>query len=406
MRNSEVYEIILKSYQMKDSLDLIDISLSTEECEKILKSGFCQSLSRVIRKHIFSSTGYTKNKLIEVTLLGITHRFLLSELDRFERKLRIIERFHPKDLMACSNIGQYIIEYVGALLLFSEYLDRLYESPEHMVIKKEIINLTLPGNIESLLFTDVLLNKEFCEEFKILSTPGPKALKDPARLSRWTENLLDLIKYQTLSVSVPEGMKTSGLLIDKLIKTEKIPVKDSSYIIKALQETVIYILKNLQEETQEEPENRLSELLFTNFYLALNLIFFALEETLLFFNNKCLLNFITGIQLLSIAKSLNTLMLDRSDLLLQNENIILNNLVKYFNSKLEKGKLIMLIEEEIDNIYLKQEIEEDAEKVKIFKEIIENYKKSIELIDSSRNKRGKLGSFPLLLKAHNIMKIM
>ena len=398
----EPYEVVLKTYQLKEIFLSADISLTVHECEKLLKSGFCQPVSRLIRKYLNTLTDCRENKEIDITLLGITHKYLLSESDSFQRRAPLIEIFTCNDLISFANTGLYIIEYIASILCLSAKIDSI--NPRYREqIKEELSGLTVFKSIESLLVIDIFLNEELRKELNLLSTRSSVPFKEP--LSSWTHHLLKII--ETKIIYMPEGLRHVDCLIDKFIKSPAdmnillidILLQDIRHnelnILKSLQHILMPCLDVLIKDSLKE-DDKLTVLLFNYVHVSLHLLSISLEEVENFFHRGNLYNLITAIQLLSICSSAMTLMIDRRELLFQTEDmkIITNKFINYFTGKCDKEDLLELIEEEVNNIYLKQEIEGNI----TYEHIIRDYKKSIELLGKEPH---NFRSLPLFLKAHN-----
>jgi len=382
----EPYELVLKTYQLKEIFLSARISLTVHDCEKLLKAGFCQSISRLTRKHL---NILTENKQINLILLGLTHKCLLS--DPFRRRFPLIEKITFNDLLSVASTALYIIEYITSILYLSKKIDNINHRYREQ-IKKELSLLTVPGPVESLMIIETFLNEELCKELKFLS--GIAFIKEP--LSSRAYHLLKLI--DTKIAYVPEGLKYADNLIDTFIKAPDEPdilLHDLRHnelnVIKSLKHMVVPLLDILEEDNLEEYD-RVTLFLFNSFYMALHLLFISLEEIDIFLHDGNLYDLITAIQLLSISISCLTLMIDRRTVLFQDETGRTEIFIDYFTGKCDKKDVIQLIEEEMNNLYMKQELEDHI----TYEPVIRDYKKSIELLDEETPR-----SLSVFLKGQN-----
>ncbi|MEQ8190044.1 MAG: hypothetical protein ABRQ39_18885 [Candidatus Eremiobacterota bacterium] len=366
----EPYELVLKTYQLKEIFLSARISLTVHDCEKLLKAGFCQSISRLTRKHL---NILTENKQINLILLGLTHKCLLS--DPFRRRFPLIEKITFNDLLSIASTALYIIEYITSILYLSEKIDNINHRYREQ-IKKELSLLTVPGPVESLMIIETFLNEELCKELKFLS--GRAFIKEP--LSSRAYHLLKLI--DTKIAYVPEDLKPVEHVIETFIKASDKPdilLHDLRHnelnIIKSLKHMVVPLLDILEEDNLEEYD-RVTLFLFNSFYMALHLLFISLEEIDIFLHDGNLYDLITAIQLLSISISCLTLMIDRRPVLFNDKIRGAEKFIDYFTGKCDKKDVIQLIEEEMNNLYMKQELEDHI----TYEPVIRDYKKSLELL--------------------------
>jgi hypothetical protein len=391
----EPYELVLKTYQLKEIFLSAGISLTLHDCEKLLKSGFCQSASRLIRKHV---NILSRNREIEAALIGITHKDLLSSSDTFQRTLPLIEEITSNDLISFASTGLYIIEYIASVLYMSEKTDNILYREQ---IKDELSGLTVAGSVESLIFIKIFLNDELNKELKLLSARSQADLKEA--LFSLVRHLLKITG--TNIIYVPEGLRTVDRLIDKFIKghdeidmlLEEIKHNEFN-IIKSLHHILIPILDTVNEDTVNE-EDKLTVLLFKYIHRSVNLLSIALEETEDFFYSGNLYNLITAIQLLSICSSMLTLMIDRRNILFQAEDSNADRFINYLTGKCDKEEILLSIEEEMNNLYMKQELEGNI----TYEHVIRDYKKSIELLCEETNNLRSLSAF---LKGQNRLLTM
>ncbi len=382
----EPYELVLKTYQLKEIFLSARISLTVHDCEKLLKAGFCQSISRLTRKHL---NILTENKQINLILLGLTHKCLLS--DPFRRRFPLIEKITFNDLLSIAGTALYIIEYIASILCISEKIDNINHRYREQ-IKKELSDLTVPGSAESLMIIEIFLNEELRKELIFLS--GRTSIKEP--LYSRAYHLLKLI--DTKIAYVPEGLKPVDNVIDKFIKAPDEPdilLHDLRHlelnVIKSLQHMLVPLLDILEADNLKE-HDRVTMFLFNSFYMALHLLFISLEEIEIFFHNGHLYDLITAIQLLSMSTSSLILMIDRRPLVFQDETGRTEKFINYFTGKCDKKDVIQLIEEEMNNLYIKEELEGHM----IYEYVIRDYKKSIELLDEET-----LRSLSIFLKGQN-----
>ncbi len=383
----EPYELVLKTYQLKEIFLSARISLTVYDCERLLKAGFCQSISRLTRKHLTVQS--EKNREITFMLLGLTHKCLLS--DPFRRRFTLIEKITFNDLLSIASTALYIIEYIASILCISEKIDNINHRYREQ-IKKELSDLTVPGSAESLMIIEIFLNKELRKELIFLSEIV--SIKEP--LSSRAYHLLKLI--DTKIAYVPEGLKPVENVIEKFIKAPDKPdilLYDLRHhdlnVIKSLKHMVVPLLDILEADNLKE-HDRMTMFLFKFFYVAIHLLFISLEEIETFFHNGHLYNLITAVQLLSICTSSLALMIDRRPVLFQDETGRTEKFINYFTGKCDKKEVLQLIEEEMDNLYMKQELEENM----TYEHVIRDYKKSIDILGEE-----PLRSLSVFLKGQN-----
>ncbi|MEQ8171071.1 MAG: hypothetical protein ABRQ38_19430, partial [Candidatus Eremiobacterota bacterium] len=331
----EPYELVLKTYQLKESFLYAPVSLTVHDCERLLKAGFCQSKSRLIRKHL--NILAEKNRAFTVIQLGVTHKCLLS--DPFQRKFPVIEKINFNDLIAIAGTGLYIIEYIASILCISEKIDNINHLYREK-IKKELSNVSVPGSAESLMIIEIFVNEDLRKELIFLS--GRASMKEP--LSSRAYHLLNLIN--TKIAYVPEGLKAVENIINKFIKAPDGPdilLQDIRHnevnTIKSLRHMLVPLLDILEEDNLKE-HDRVNIFLFNSFYMAIHLLFISLEEIETFFRNENLYNLITAIQLLSISMSCLTLMIDRRPILFQDEIRRTEKFIDYFTGKCDKKEVL------------------------------------------------------------------
>lgn len=421
MNSSENYQLLLKSYQLKDILSSNGIELNTEECQVLLKEGFCQNISRKIRKELSKNPACAGNKLLEITLLSITHRFLLSELDRMERSLREKENFSVGDLIRGANTGLYIIEYLSSVLLLSEKLkkeefkkfssdqysyhpyDLLREKDKNILLKNlkdELMPLSSSGNVEEMLFTGSLFKKEIGEELNLLSKLGPKTIKDINKLSAWSQNLSELIDECAVFVTVPEGLKEFGDLMKNFImlksrEKEKdiLPLmeKEASNIIHKLAYPLKYIIRYWNREMLDE--RKISHILFERFLFGLKLLYISIKQFRFALDNYSIIHLMTGLELVSSAEEQFLLMIDKRKTNINNEgkDLLENFLLKHSPGEIKKDTIINRLEDELNDLYLEYELKisyNDIENLRgdFLKRTIRDYKKNLEKLEDCKDK--------------------
>jgi len=360
MKISRDYSILLKSYQLKDFLSSKGISFNTDECKLILESGFCQSLSRDIRKKIKKEINEKGNEIIDVTLLSITHRMLISEFDRFQRKIKLSEYFDTADLIKSINIVQNIVEYLCSLLLIREdnYLRKdIY--PHGDELKNELISLTLLCDAEDVFFTEHLLDEHFSSELKYIKIPGYRTMRDLNKLLLWSQNLVDLVNEYMLSVTIPNDLITFSSLMGQFVKEQREGLLDEiknqfQSVVRSLYSILLHVITSFNEKTEEKD---FLSILFKIFEFSAYIASMAMEEIISFLDGNEFLHLITAVQLLSISRIYGTLKLDerRFRFVLCHTELIYENVSEFYFNGASLEKSAKIIEDILNDLYLEQE---------------------------------------------------